>query len=38
MGEPEGCSGKTNAILTEIQVATHGLVVCVDDDLHHPSD
>jgi hypothetical protein len=37
-GEPEGCSGKANTIVTGMDVATHDLVVWTDDDFYHPSD
>jgi hypothetical protein len=32
-GEPEGCSGKANTIVTGMEVATHDLVVWTDDDF-----
>lgn len=37
-GEPEGCSGKANAIGTGMEVASHDRVVWTDDDFHHPPD
>ena len=37
-GEPEGCSGKANAIVTGMRAATRELVVWTDDDFHHPPD
>jgi len=37
-GEPEGCSGKANAIATAMEAARHDRIVWTDDDFHHPSD
>jgi len=35
-GEPEGCSGKANAIAAAMEAATHDRLVWTDDDFHHP--
>lgn len=35
-GEPEGCSGKANAIVTGMEAARHDRLVWSDDDFHHP--
>lgn len=37
-GEPEGCSGKANAIAAGMEAARHDRLVWTDDDFHHPSD
>lgn len=37
-GEPEGCSGKANAIATGMAAAAHDRLVWTDDDFHHPPD
>lgn len=37
-GEPEGCSGKANAIATGMEAAVHDRLVWTDDDFHHPPD
>ena len=37
-GEPEGCSGKANAIATAMAAADHDRLVWTDDDFHHPPD
>ena len=37
-GQPEGCSGKANAVVTGMQQASHDLLVWSDDDFHHPPD
>ncbi|GAB3665624.1 glycosyltransferase family 2 protein [Halopiger thermotolerans] len=37
-GEPEGCSGKANAIAAGMEAAQHDRIVWTDDDFHHPSD
>ncbi|MGB9965346.1 glycosyltransferase [Halobacterium hubeiense] len=37
-GEPEGCSGKANAIAAGMDAAAHDRVVWTDDDFHHPPD
>ena len=37
-GEPEGCSGKANAIATGMEAARHDRLVWTDDDFHHPLD
>ncbi|WP_049999316.1 glycosyltransferase family 2 protein [Halococcus sediminicola] len=37
-GEPEGCSGKANAIVTGMEAARHDRLVWTDDDFHHPPD
>lgn len=36
-GEPEGCSGKANAIAAGMEAAHHERLVWTDDDFHHPS-
>jgi hypothetical protein len=35
-GEPEGCSGKANAIAVGMERARHDRLVWTDDDFHHP--
>ncbi len=35
-GEPEGCSGKANAIAAGIEAATNERLIWTDDDFHHP--
>jgi hypothetical protein len=37
-GEPEGCSGKANAIVAGMGAARHDRLVWSDDDFHHPPD
>jgi hypothetical protein len=37
-GEPAGCSGKANAIVTGMEAARHDRLVWTDDDFHHPPD
>lgn len=37
-GEPEGCSGKANAIAAGMEAAKHDRIVWTDDDFHHPND
>ncbi|WP_436348412.1 glycosyltransferase [Natronorubrum sp. FCH18a] len=37
-GEPEGCSGKANAIATGMEAACQDRFVWTDDDFHHPPD
>jgi glycosyltransferase involved in cell wall biosynthesis len=37
-GDPEGCSGKANAVATGMDAATHDRIVWTDDDFHHPPD
>lgn len=37
-GEPDGCSGKANAILTGMRQARNDLFLWTDDDFHHPDD
>lgn len=37
-GEPEGCSGKANAIAAGMDAATNDRVVWTDDDFAHPPD
>ena len=37
-GEPEGCSGKANAIAAGMAAARHDRLVWTDDDFHHPQD
>ena len=37
-GEPEGCSGKANAIATAMEAARHDRLVWTDDDFYHPPD
>jgi hypothetical protein len=37
-GEPEGCSGKANAIAAGMEAARHDHLVWTDDDFHHPPD
>lgn len=35
-GEPEGCSGKANAIAAGMEAARHDRIVWTDDDFRHP--
>ena len=35
-GEPEGCSGKANAIAAGMEAAGHDRIVWTDDDFRHP--
>ncbi|EMA66559.1 hypothetical protein C461_10978 [Halorubrum aidingense JCM 13560] len=37
-GEPEGCSGKANAIAAGMAAATNDRIVWTDDDFRHPDD
>jgi len=37
-GEPEGCSGKANAIATAMEAAAHDRLVWTDDDFYHPPE
>lgn len=37
-GEPEGCSGKANAIAAGMAAATHDRIVWTDDDFARPPD
>lgn len=37
-GEPDGCSGKANAVAAGIEAARHDRIVLTDDDYHHPPD
>lgn len=37
-GEPEGCSGKANAIHAGMKAAGNGRVVWTDDDFRHPGN
>lgn len=37
-GEPEGCSGKANAIAAGMESAHHDRIIWTDDDFHHPPD
>ncbi|WP_128903809.1 glycosyltransferase family 2 protein [Halorubrum amylolyticum] len=37
-GEPEGCSGKANAIAAGMEAAEHHRIVWTDDDFAHPDD
>lgn len=37
-GEPEGCSGKANAIATGMHASRNDRIVWTDDDFHHPPD
>ena len=37
-GEPEGCSGKANAIAAGMEAARHDRLAWTDDDFHHPPD
>ncbi|WP_418285815.1 glycosyltransferase [Halorubrum sp. DTA46] len=37
-GEPEGCSGKANAIAAGMAAAENDRIVWTDDDFHHPDD
>ena len=37
-GDPEGCSGKANAIVAGMEAARHDRLVWSDDDFHHPPD
>ncbi|WP_435097093.1 glycosyltransferase [Halorubrum sp. N11] len=36
-GEPEGCSGKANAIAAGMEAAAHDRLVWTDDDFAHPN-
>jgi hypothetical protein len=37
-GEPEGCSGKANAIAAGMEAAEHDRIAWTDDDFAHPDD
>jgi len=37
-GDPDGCSGKANAIDVGMERASHERIVWTDDDFHHPED
>lgn len=37
-GEPEGCSGKANAIYHGMKAAENNRIVWTDDDFNHPED
>ncbi|WP_114578427.1 glycosyltransferase family 2 protein [Saliphagus sp. LR7] len=37
-GEPDGCSGKANAIAAGMEAARYDRLVWTDDDFHHPWD
>jgi hypothetical protein len=37
-GDPDGCSGKANAIAAGIEAARYDRLVWTDDDFHHPAD
>lgn len=37
-GEPDGCSGKANALATGMDKATNDRIVWTDDDFHHSRD
>lgn len=37
-GDPEGCSGKANAIAAGMHAASHDRIAWTDDDFHHPPD
>ncbi|WP_227356574.1 glycosyltransferase [Haladaptatus salinisoli] len=37
-GDPEGCSGKANAIAAGMRAADRDRIVWTDDDFHHPPD
>jgi hypothetical protein len=37
-GEPEGCSGKANAIAAGMEAARRDRIVWTDDDFHHPPE
>jgi len=37
-GEPEGCSGKANAIAAAMEAARHERLVWTDDDFYHPPE
>jgi glycosyltransferase involved in cell wall biosynthesis len=37
-GEPEGCSGKANAIVAGMEAARYDRLVWTDDDFYHPPD
>ena len=37
-GEPEGCSGKANAVAAGMEAAERDRLVWTDDDFHHPPD
>lgn len=34
-GEPEGCSGKANAVAAALEATTDDVIVCTDDDFVH---
>lgn len=34
-GEPEGCSGKSNALAAGLERASQDLIICTDDDFAH---
>ncbi|TKX75301.1 glycosyltransferase [Halorubrum sp. GN11_10-6_MGM] len=37
-GEPEGCSGKANAIAAGMEAAANDRIAWTDDDFHHPPE
>ncbi|MDS0282630.1 glycosyltransferase [Haloarcula onubensis] len=37
-GEPDGCSGKANAVAAGMEAASNDRLVWTDDDFHHPAD
>ncbi|SDQ46171.1 glycosyltransferase [Natronobacterium texcoconense] len=37
-GDPEGCSGKANAVAAGMEAAEHDRIAWSDDDYHHPPD
>jgi len=37
-GEPDGCSGKANAIAAAMEAANHDRLVWTDDDFRHPPE
>ncbi len=37
-GDPQGCSGKANAIAAGMETARHDRIVWTDDDFYHPPD
>ncbi|WP_255169477.1 glycosyltransferase [Natrononativus amylolyticus] len=37
-GEPDGCSGKANAVAAGMEAAESERIVWTDDDFHHPPD
>lgn len=37
-GEPQGCSGKANAIIVGMRASEHDRIVWTDNDFHHPPD